>query len=138
MTDELLLFFKVSQKIGANQLEIFLRKKVQWINTLLNKFSTSMVGYPKDDVNPFNSLRIKSNFTVDAGKSMTKTVEIYRECSLFYFSFFIEDNDINLRLFYLGDFDSKIEVKKLIHLDEKKSGLAKFAFIANKRGIYSI
>lgn len=50
----------------------------------------------------------------------------------------VGENDINLRLYYLGDFDSKIEVKKLLHFDEKKSGENRFAYLASKRGLYLI
>lgn len=57
---------------------------------------------------------------------------------MFYFTVLIDENDINLKLFYLGDFDSKIEVKKLLHFDEKKSGENKFAYLAAKKGIYMI
>lgn len=43
-----------------------------------------------------------------------------------------------MRLFYLGDFESKTEVKKLLVTQEKVSVEVRSAFMATKRGIYMI
>ena len=104
MTDEFLLFFKICNKIGASSLGLQLRQKHEWVNTLLTKYSTNLVGYHQDDVIPFSCLPIKSGFSVEAGKTVTKAVEVFHENSVFYFKISIEDHDINLKLFFMGDF----------------------------------
>jgi hypothetical protein len=91
------------------------RGKYEWIDDLLGRFgSGAIVGHPKGEVNPFNVLGIKQNVKVEAGKTSHRIIEIYNEYSLFYFKVDIEAHDISVRLYYLGDFESKVEVKKLL------------------------
>jgi hypothetical protein len=84
-----------------------LRRKWEWIDSLLVKYKDVVVGHPKEDVSPFNPLSIREKFSVEAGKSLERVVEIYKDETLFYFMVQVGENDINLKLYYLGDFDSK-------------------------------
>ena len=62
------------------------------------------MGYRKDDANPFNTLQIKSEITVDARKTATRLIEIFHEDSIFYLDISVEDHDISFKIYYVGDF----------------------------------
>jgi len=56
LKDEFILFFRVLRKIGKIKFIEFLTAKSQWIKELLAKVdNSSLVGYPKDTMSPFNN-----------------------------------------------------------------------------------
>lgn len=105
LSDEFILFFRIIKKLGGENFIKYLVKKSQFINNLFIKFNVnSVIGNPKDGVQPFNPLGIQHRIDIERGKIETRTFEIFHELSLFYFRIFIEDLDINIKLFYLGEF----------------------------------
>lgn len=136
LSDELVLFFRVAAKLGGGSVERAVRERWTSGAELLDKFVGAVVGQPKDEVSPFNSLGLRETVSVGAGKCTERVIEIFHEYSLFYFWMEVESHDVNLRLSYLGDFESKVEVRKLLLSEDKLNAESRSAFMATRRGLY--
>jgi hypothetical protein len=50
-------------------LELTLREKFDWLDSLIAQFKDQAVGQPKEEVSPYNPLGIQQAILVGAGKS---------------------------------------------------------------------
>jgi hypothetical protein len=69
MADEFVLFFRIIRKVGKGKFCDFLLQKSQWLRDIHVKVSEgNFIGYAKETLNPFPTLRISETIPVPHGK----------------------------------------------------------------------
>lgn len=69
LSDEFILFFRITRKIGKAKFVDFLMNKSEWLRDTLGKVeNTSLVGYPKDVLTPYNTAGLSELVQVGSGK----------------------------------------------------------------------
>ena len=116
LVDEILLFLEILHKLGHVLFLDYLENKFDWIKDIKKQAkSTCIIGHPLDAVRAFPShLYFSRMINVARGSRKSYYIDIYNHCSLLYFRFFIEADDVSLRIFYSGKFDSAKEGRMLV------------------------
>ena len=74
MADEFVLFFRVLRKIGKGKFCDFLVERSEWLKEIEIKVAEgNNIGYAKESLNPFPTLRVADTFTVGSGKTEYRT-----------------------------------------------------------------
>lgn len=68
LTDEFILFFRISRKIGKAKFIDFLIQKSEWFKQITQFINEKPIGYKKDMLTPFNSLGLSENIVIETGK----------------------------------------------------------------------
>ena len=69
MADEFVLFFRIIRKIGKHKFCDFLLSKSDWLTDIYKRVAEgNYVGYTKDTLNPFPTLRVTDTFVIPNGK----------------------------------------------------------------------
>ena len=69
LTDEFILFLRISRKIGKSKFIDFLIQKSQWFKQITQFINEKPIGYKKDMLTPFNSLNLSEDIIIETGKT---------------------------------------------------------------------
>jgi hypothetical protein len=114
LTEEFILFFRISRKIGKSKFIDFLIQKSDWLRQITQFVNEKPIGYKKDTLTPFNPLNLFENIVVETGKREMRYFEVLEDYSLFYFRIDVLSMDITIYLWYFGELECTQPTKVLL------------------------
>lgn len=137
LADEFSLFVKVVHKLGKLKFSDFLASNSAFLKVIVEAIAKKpTIGYSQELASPYNTIGIGENILVERGRSVGRYFEVLEEYSIFYYRVVVASQDINIRLYYLGEVASRQSSKTLLFSQEKKSGTLKNCINVMKKGVY--
>lgn len=115
LTQEVMLFMTIVDKLGHRELYSAIKGAVPWVKDLVEK--SPPMASPKNMLDPLFGSEIE--LTVPRGARTIRVIEVYREYSLVYFDVQCRSADIGVRFVYAGAFNSHLQENRTIFERER-------------------